>query len=169
MRRDTTNVTPRGERALQEWFASPVPSEHQRDDFFIKLIVGIASRQTAPERLIQTQRALLFQELHAATNQREAYDPSTEIAQILLLDKVMMHLEADLRWLDMIEMRLEAIKDQPIPEPEIRKRGRPKKVDSGSTYPPPNGNGNGTTYWEIQLCFYFYDGERPCLMCKLKN
>jgi hypothetical protein len=37
----------------------------------------------------------------------------------------------------MIEMRLEAIKDQPIPEPEIRKRGRPKKIDSGSTYPPP--------------------------------
>jgi hypothetical protein len=55
-----------------------------------------------------------------------------------------MHLEADLRWLDMIEMRLEAIKDQPIPEPEIRKRGRPKKVDAGSTYPPPNGNGKGT-------------------------
>ncbi|MFA5872707.1 MAG: hypothetical protein WC832_01960 [Anaerolineales bacterium] len=36
-------------------------------------------------------------------------------------------LEADLRWLDMAEMRLEEVKGQPLPEPEIRPRGRPKK------------------------------------------
>src|SRR5258706_243627 len=50
-----------------------------------------------------------------------------KLAQILLLDKAIMHLEADLRWLDMIEMRIESIKDQPLAEVEIRKRGRPKK------------------------------------------
>lgn len=130
-------ITPRGQEALQSWFASPIPSEHQRDDFFIKLIIGIACKETAPERLIQTQRALLFHEMHAATNQREVYDPSTEIAQILLLDKVIMHLEADLRWLDMIEMRLPIILQQPLPEPEINRRGRPRKGEKGSTYPPP--------------------------------
>lgn len=130
-------ITPLGEEALQEWFASPVPPGHQRDEFFIKLVIGIASGQANPERLIQTQRGLLFQEMHAATAQRDEYDPRTAIAQILLLDKVIMHLEADLRWLDMIEMRLEAIKDQPMPEPEIRRRGRPRKGDKGSTYPPP--------------------------------
>ncbi|HET9910319.1 MAG TPA: PadR family transcriptional regulator [Anaerolineales bacterium] len=130
-------ITRLGEEALQEWFASPVAPGHQRDEFFIKLIIGVASGRADPERLIQTQRGLLFQEMHAATNQRDEYDPRTAIAQILLLDKVIMHLEADLRWLDMIEMRLEAIKDQPLPEPEIRPRGRPRKGDKGSTYPPP--------------------------------
>jgi hypothetical protein len=59
------------------------------------------------------------------------------MAQILLLDKAIMHLEADLRWLDMIERRLDDIKGQPLPEPEIRRRGRPRKGDKGSTYPPP--------------------------------
>lgn len=130
-------ITPRGEEALQEWFASPVLSEHQRDEFFIKLIIGVACGRADPERLIQTQRVLLFQEMHAATHQREGYDPHTEMAQILLLDKAIMHLEADLRWLDMIEMRLEAIKEQPLPEPEIHRRGRPRKGEKGSTYPPP--------------------------------
>jgi hypothetical protein len=48
-----------------------------------------------------------------------------------------MHLEADLRWLDMVEVRLETIKDQPFPEPEIRRRGRPRKGTTGSDYPPP--------------------------------
>jgi len=48
-----------------------------------------------------------------------------------------MHLEADLRWLDMIEMRIESIKKQPLDEVEIRRRGRPKKEGGGSTHSPP--------------------------------
>jgi len=45
-----------------------------------------------------------------------------------LLDKAAMHLEADLRWLDMIEGRLDEIKRQPLPEPESKPRGRPRKT-----------------------------------------
>ncbi|MGE5776348.1 MAG: PadR family transcriptional regulator [Chloroflexota bacterium] len=136
------SITPLGEEALQEWLASGVAPEHQRDEFFIKLIIGIASGRADPERLIQTQRGLLFQEMHAATAQRDEYDPRTGMAQILLLDKVIMHLEADLRWLDMIEMRMDAIKKQPMPEPEMRPRGRPRKGEKGSTYPPPESLGD---------------------------
>jgi DNA-binding PadR family transcriptional regulator len=130
-------ITQSGEAALQGWFTNGVAPEHQRDEFYIKLIIGLVSGRANPERLIQTQRVLLFKEMHAKTNQRDEYDPHTEMAQILLMDKAIMHLEADLRWLDMIEMRLEAIKLQPLPEPEIQRRGRPRKGEKGSTYPPP--------------------------------
>ena len=44
------------------------------------------------------------------------------------MDKAIMHLEADLRWLDFVEARLDEILRQPLPEPELRARGRPKKV-----------------------------------------
>lgn len=121
-------ITTDGREALNEWFAEGVPTEHQRDEFYVKLMIGLVSREADPAHIIQTQRSGLYQDLHDTTAQRDSYDPQTEVAQILLLDKAIMHLEADLRWLDMIEMRLEAIKDQPIPEPEIRKRGRPKKA-----------------------------------------
>ena len=50
------------------------------------------------------------------------------MAQILLMDKTIMHLEADLRWLDITEMRIEVVKKQPIPEPPIKSRGRPRKT-----------------------------------------
>jgi len=31
------------------------------------------------------------------------------------------------RWLDMIEARLDEVKKQPLPEPEAKPRGRPRK------------------------------------------
>lgn len=123
-------ITLAGKEDLHEWFASGITPEHQRDEFFIKLMVGLVCGEADPARLIQTQRAHLFQDLHAATNLRDSYDPQTEMAQILLLDKSIMHLEADLRWLDITEQRLEQVKRQPLPEPEIRPRGRPRKVEN---------------------------------------
>jgi len=124
-------VTPEGEQALREWFDSGVIPEHQHDEFFVKLMTGLVSGEADPSQLVQTQRSHLFQELHAATSLRESYDPQSEIASILLLDKAIMHLEADLRWLDMIESRLEEVKRQPLPVPAIRPRGRPRKVENG--------------------------------------
>jgi len=129
-------ITDLGEDALREWFNAGVPTEHQRDEFYVKLMVALASGEADPGRIIQTQRIYLFQELHEITARRNELDPQTEMALILLADKTIMHLEADLRWLDMIEMRLESIKRQPIAEIEIRKRGRPKKGDNGVPYPP---------------------------------
>jgi DNA-binding PadR family transcriptional regulator len=120
-------ITRDGRSALKEWFGEGVATEHQRDEFYVKLMVAIASAEADPARIVQTQRSYLYQELHDATAQRDRLSPRAEMAQILLLDKTIMHLEADLRWLDMIEMRLDAIKDQSVPEPEIRPRGRPKK------------------------------------------
>lgn len=120
-------ITRDGRDALKGWFDDGVPTEHQRDEFFVKLMIGLVSGEADPARIIQTQRSKLYQELHDATSLRDSYDPRLEIAQILLLDKAIMHLEADLRWLDMVEMRIESIKDQPLAEVEIRKRGRPKK------------------------------------------
>jgi DNA-binding PadR family transcriptional regulator len=133
-------ITPQGDAVLREWFASGVVPEHQRDEFFVKLMTALVSGEADTSRLVQTQRATLYQELHAATTMRDGYNPHTEMAQILLLDKSIMHLEADLRWLDFAELRLEEVKRQPLPEPEVRPRGRPKKGDKGSTYPPPLGS-----------------------------
>lgn len=121
-------ITPAGQDVLRDWFSTGISAEHQRDEFFVKLMVGLASGQADPSRLIQAQRAHIYRDLHDATNLRDNYNPRIEMAQILLVDKNIMHLEADLRWLDVIEMRLEEVKKQPVSEPEIRPRGRPKKM-----------------------------------------
>ncbi len=122
------SLTPAGREALHAWLATPVEAEHQRDEFFVKLMLTLATSQEDPYRLIYTQRASLYQELHDRTAQREEADQNSQLALILLLDQVIMHLEADLRWLDMIEARLDEMRRQPMPKPETRPRGRPKKA-----------------------------------------
>ena len=120
-------ITAEGQATLQSWFAAGTPPEHRRDEFFLKLMLALVSGVADPYRLINTQRVFLFRELHVITTQRARVDPSRELTKILLLDKVAMQLDADLRWLDMAEARLDEIKRQPLPEPEARQRGRPRK------------------------------------------
>lgn len=120
-------ITPAGRKTLKEWFANHSVPEHQRDEFFIKLIISLATGIADPYKLIQAQRLPLYQKLHNVTEQRLHADPQKELAAILLLDKTVMHLEADLRWLDMIEARLDEIRHQPLPKPESKPRGRPRK------------------------------------------
>lgn len=131
------SLTPLGMSELQVWFSSSVPSGHERDEFFVKLMLSLATENANPNRVIQAQRSWLYQELHNYTRRRSQADPKKELAQILLLDKTIMHLEADLRWLDMIEGRLAEIQRQPLPEPPVKPRGRPRKGITGSDYPPP--------------------------------
>ena len=120
-------ITMRGRQALEDWFASGEVPEHTRDAFYIKLMVALVANCGDPYRILVTQRSYIFQRLHSVTKQRNELDSHTELAQVLLLDKGIMHLEADLRWLDFVEGRLDEIKRQPHPRPEVRPRGRPKK------------------------------------------
>jgi len=121
-------VTEAGLAELKEWFAEPVFGDHQRDEFFLKLMLSLAVADGDPRKLLYVQRASLYKQLHAVTAQRSQVDPKSELAYILLLDRVVMHLEADLRWLEMVEARLDEISRQPIPEPADRPRGRPPKT-----------------------------------------
>jgi DNA-binding PadR family transcriptional regulator len=120
-------ITPEGLQVLTEWLTEPVTGQHRRDEFFMKLMLCLATGTVDPYKLIYEQRTSLYRELHAITVRRSSADPQTELAHILLLDRAIMHLEADLHWLEMVEIRLDDIQKQPIPEPKLRPRGRPPK------------------------------------------
>jgi DNA-binding PadR family transcriptional regulator len=120
-------ITPYGLEALTGWLSAPVEGQHRRDEFFLKLMLCLATGASDPYQLIYTQRTSLYRELHAITARRSGTDPNTELAHIMLLDRAIMHLEADLHWLEMVEMRLDEIQRQPVPEAVTRPRGRPPK------------------------------------------
>ncbi len=123
-------ITPAGRTELASWLSSPVQTNHQRNEFFLKLMLALATGADA-RRLIYTQRAGLYQELHALTASRDKTSPEKELALILLHEQAMAHLEADLRWLGIIEARLDEMSRQPLPQPETRRPGRPRKKPGG--------------------------------------
>lgn len=122
-------LTPSGQSELTRWLTEPVIPLHERDEVFLKLMVCLAVRDVNPRRVLYAQRSALYQELHDLTGRRAEADPHTELARILLLDQAIMHTEADLRWLDMVEARLDDIARQPVPQPVTRSRGRPRKPE----------------------------------------
>jgi len=120
-------ITPAGQTELDAWLGTAVVGEHLRDQFFAKLMVSLAGGGERAGQVIQVQRAALYRELHRITALRQDANPQAELTYILLLDKTAMHLEADLRWLEMVEGRLAELRRQPLPRPEPRTRGRPRK------------------------------------------
>ncbi len=120
-------LTEAGRQELIAWLQASVGHDLARDEFFLKLMLALVTGEASPYALIRAQRTRLFQDLHTVTAQRSACDPGRELARILLFDKAGMHLEADLRWLDMLEGRLDEIRRQPVPEPEVKPRGRPRR------------------------------------------
>jgi DNA-binding PadR family transcriptional regulator len=119
-------LTDSGRAELATWLREGVTAAYQRDEFYVKLMLSLGASPVDPYQVIQAQRARLYQELHDLTLRRNAADPETELGQILLFDKAMMHLEADLRWIDLIEARLDEIRSHPPPTPPPKPRGRPK-------------------------------------------
>jgi DNA-binding PadR family transcriptional regulator len=125
-------LTDEGKEELASWFDSPVPRDYRlRDEFYLKLMLALMTQPAQTRKVLMAQRRELFHELHDLTVRRNTLDPRQQLARILLLDSAIMHTEAELRWLDMVEARLDDIREQPPPiPPPPRPRGRPKK-------PPP--------------------------------
>jgi DNA-binding PadR family transcriptional regulator len=119
-------ITPLGREELLAWLTSGVETPYQRDEFYIKLMISLVSGAVDPYQVIHQQRSRLFKEMHDLTLRRGRLDAHTDLAQLFLLDKVIMHIEADLRWLDMIESRLDEVRLHPPGEPDLKPRGRPK-------------------------------------------
>ena len=102
-------LTPAGRETLAAWIAEPAPGPQLKDEFFMKLVLarlpGVDGGHE-PAALIAQQRQAYLQslrELNALAARAEAdSNPTT----LLLLEGAMLHLQADLKWLDLCEERL---------------------------------------------------------------
>jgi DNA-binding PadR family transcriptional regulator len=96
------DLTTAGRDVLATWLNEPIPGARLRDEFFMKLVLASGAGLVSAKALIDRQRREYLQSLrdlgvHAGTN-----DP----VAALLVEGAALHLEADLRWLDLCEARL---------------------------------------------------------------
>lgn len=126
--RKVYSLTDLGEADLRDWFLTPEVRDYRLGDaFYIKLVLSLVGGPIEPEQVLITQRRELYQQLHDVTEMRRQTDPRSQLPWALLLDSATMHLEADLRWIEMCEARLPDLKAYQPPEPEIKARGRPPR------------------------------------------
>jgi DNA-binding PadR family transcriptional regulator len=95
-------LTDAGRAALEEWVASPTAGPRLRDEFFMKLVLARDSGVADPRRLIEGQRREYLQALRDLA----AVAPDGNHVASLLVEGASLHLEADLKWLDLCEAKL---------------------------------------------------------------
>ena len=97
-------LTDAGRRMLAEWIETPASGRGLKDEFFMKLIVASSACLANPEKLIESQRREYLQSLRDLNGVLAANGkgPAAE----LLVEGAILHVKADLEWLELIEQRL---------------------------------------------------------------
>ena len=96
-------LTEQGRQVLSKWFAEPLSGPRIKDNFYLKLISAQMSDLADSQNLIDGQRKHYLQSLHDLNNlalQKEIFDDPTKF---LLIQGAILHLKADLNWLDLCE------------------------------------------------------------------
>lgn len=100
-------VTALGERELEEWLTTPEkPSPTLQADLYIKTVLALLVNGDAAAYL-REQRKTHLQRMRELTA-RKATAP---LAEKLLIDNAIFHIEADLRWMDLTSSRLTQLKE----------------------------------------------------------
>lgn len=127
-------ITDEGCRELEAWYLRPEVREYRLGDaFYIKLVLSLVGGPVSPEQVLIAQRRELYQQLHKVTELRRQADAQTQLPWLLLLESAIMHLEADLRWIEMCEARLPDLKRYTPPKAARKARGRPRRSTPETT------------------------------------
>lgn len=99
-------ITESGREELATWFAEPTEGPRVRDEFFMKLVLAPATGETSRLALINKQRRHYLNTMRGLSRMAAAEDRDNRVAQ-LLIEGAMLHLQADLDWLERCQEELE--------------------------------------------------------------
>lgn len=101
-------ITEEGRAAVRAWILSPeVPSDSIRADLFAKTIISLLLGEDAGH-LLDLQRQAHTERMRELTRRKQGADLHTT----LLADHALFHIEADLRWIDLTQARLDELRTQ---------------------------------------------------------
>lgn len=133
--RKVYDLTDDGRTALAQWFLTPIDKlESFKDEFYVKLMLSFTGG-VDPQTVLLTQKKAIFQKLHELNKLKLAADPCFQLPWLLLLDLATFHAEADIRWLEMCEVRISQLKDfkaETARQPESRQEKRYRSGDDRS-------------------------------------
>jgi DNA-binding PadR family transcriptional regulator len=99
--RKVYGLTPTGQERVAEWLAEVDWPKPDLAEFHLKLIAAAASGLADPVTIVDTQRRELLRRLRDAQRAELAEQDGSDAA--LLLEGIVLRLQADLRWLEACE------------------------------------------------------------------
>jgi DNA-binding PadR family transcriptional regulator len=105
-------LTRAGRAELRAWFARPVErAGPPRDELAIKLVMAVGASDVDVREVVEAQRRHATEALHGHVRRRaealaRAPEHPDELARLLVLEQLVFHAEAEVRWLEHCEARL---------------------------------------------------------------
>ncbi|MDR1089215.1 MAG: PadR family transcriptional regulator [Coriobacteriales bacterium] len=101
------HITDTGLRRVESWLFTPdIPHENLQSNLFAKTVIALLIDDDA-ERLLDGQRHAHLERMRQLTSEKRGAD----FATAALCDHALFHLEADLRWIDLISARLRDLRE----------------------------------------------------------
>jgi DNA-binding PadR family transcriptional regulator len=102
-------ITDAGREDARDWMATPVDlAASGRDEISMKVLMAIVSGVEEPRRVIEKQRGATMTLLQDYTSLK-GDDSNDDLAWLLHLDRLILSAEAELRWLERVEARLDTL------------------------------------------------------------
>lgn len=99
-------ITGAGQQKVESWLFTPqVPAATLQSDLFAKIVVALLIDDDAG-RLLELQRQKHMSRMREMTRLKREGD----LLQVMMCDHGLFHIEADLRWIDLTEARLDQLK-----------------------------------------------------------
>lgn len=104
------SITAAGKAEIRNWFAAPVERDTPpRNELAIKLALAVTLPGVDVQGIIQNQRVSsmrLLQDYSRARRDTSLNQRAGDTASLLVLDSLIFHAEAEVRWLDLCEARM---------------------------------------------------------------
>jgi DNA-binding PadR family transcriptional regulator len=110
--RKVYELTATGQRRVAEWLAEVSWPRPDLTEFHLKLIAAAAAKLADPLAIVDAQRRELLRRLRDAQRAALALPGETTSNGALLLEGIVLRLQADLRWLEACERTWTTRRDQ---------------------------------------------------------
>jgi DNA-binding PadR family transcriptional regulator len=106
--RRVCTLTEAGSQELLDWLPTPVPATNLRHEVFAKLLLHAMLDAGDPATFIRLQRQRCLEALAEMNTRRVA--AGDDVATLLVVEGMALHVDADVRWLQLCESRLGDLK-----------------------------------------------------------
>ena len=98
-------ITTEGKRELEDWLLEPVPYHSTKEDFHFKWSCARKIDFEQEKKMLDQQKAMIVKDVMELTKYKTEFLLQGDENRYLLITGILLHLEADLNWINQVENR----------------------------------------------------------------